>query len=197
MSLVTAEPLRNSRANIMGQLRRPDVVGSALAGCVAGLLATVPMTAAMVRLHRRLPQSQRYALPPRIITDGVMSRLPLAGRHVPWDGPRRALAAHFAFGAATGALYGAGTSHESVSAGITTGVAFGIGVWAASYMGWVPLTGLMPPASRQPAQRNVMMAASHIVWGAALGLATLTLRPRHAPQNRAFAERRDFVRRSG
>jgi uncharacterized membrane protein YagU involved in acid resistance len=168
----------------MGQLRRPpDIMGSALAGCVAGLLATVPMTAAMVRLHRRLPLFQRYALPPRIITDGVVSRLPLAGRHIPSNAPERALAAHFAFGAATGTLYGLGTAHRHANSGIMSGVAFGLGVWAVSYMGWVPLSGLMPPASRQPTQRNVMMIASHIVWGAALGAATIALRPRRTDEN--------------
>jgi hypothetical protein len=29
---------------------------------------------------------------------------------------------------------------------------------------------LMPPATRQPRERNAMMIAAHIVWGAALGL---------------------------
>lgn len=118
------------------------------------------------------------------ITDGVMSRLPPAIRHVPLEGPHRALAAHFAFGAATGALYGAATSHKHVSPGITSGVMFGLGVWAASYLGWVPLTGLMPPASQQPAQRNAMMVASHIVWGAALGAAVLAMRRRRIKENR-------------
>ena len=31
-------------------------------------------------------------------------------------------------------------------------------------------SGLMPPATRQPAPRNAMMIGAHVVWGAALGL---------------------------
>jgi len=30
----------------------------------------------------------------------------------------------------------------------------------------------MPPATRQPRERNAMMIAAHIIWGGALGLAT-------------------------
>ena len=146
--------------------------GLALAGCFAGLLATVPMTMAMVRIHRQLPRRQRYALPPRIITDGVAARLPISERILPQPGPGRALAAHFAFGAATGGLYGVATAKMRVKPGLTSGVAYGLGVWTASYLGWVPAAGLMPPATRQPTQRNVMMIAAHIVWGAALGAVT-------------------------
>jgi len=144
----------------------------AIAGGLAGLLATVPMTMVMVRLHRRLPLGQRYALPPRIITDAVAESVPLPVRLMPERGPDRALAAHFAFGAATGALYGILASRTSGKPGIGSGFAFGLSVWATSYLGWVPAAGLMPPATRQPARRNAMMVAAHIVWGAVLGAVT-------------------------
>lgn len=159
-------------------LRHRDVrLAPALAGCFAGLVATVPMTLAMVRIHRRLPRRQRYVLPPRIITDGVAARVPIPGRMTPDAGPGRALAAHFAFGAATGGLYGVATAQMRVKPGLASGISYGLGVWAASYLGWVPAAGLMSPATRQPAQRNVMMIAAHIVWGAALGAVTASAAP--------------------
>ena len=146
--------------------------GLAFAGCFAGLLATVPMTMVMVHLHQHLPRRQRYALPPRIITDGVAQRTPLTAQVLPQSGPGRALAAHFLFGAATGTFYGVGTSGPRIKPGLASGVAYGLGVWAASYLGWVPAAGLMPAATKQPSERNAMMIAAHIVWGAALGTVT-------------------------
>ena len=156
-------------------MKRSDhtIATAALAGCIAGLVATVPMTMAMVRIHRRLPPRQRYALPPRIITDGILDSAPVPAEFVPERGPKRALAAHFAFGGATGALYGLISSGASVKPGIRSGVAYGLGIWAMSYLGWVPAAGLMPPATRQPRERNAMMIAAHIVWGATLGVAML------------------------
>ncbi len=152
---------------------------TAIAGGLAGLLATVPMTMVMGRLHRRLPLAQRYALPPRIITDGIAEGAPIPAPLIPRRGPGRTLAAHFAFGAGAGALYGLLTSHSLVKPSIGSGVAFGLGVWATSYLGWVPAAGLMPPATRQPARRNAMMVAAHIVWGAALGAATASRAKSH------------------
>jgi hypothetical protein len=50
-------------------------------------------------------------------------------------------AAHLGFGLGGGALYGAIVHRSSVH----RGVAFGIGVWAVSYAGWIPALRLMPP----------------------------------------------------
>jgi hypothetical protein len=72
-----------------------------LYGAFAGFAATAAMTSFMARLHRRLPADQRYPLPPREIT-GIV-----AGEQVgrPREGTADlAMAAHFAFGAAAGAL---------------------------------------------------------------------------------------------
>ena len=61
-------------------------------GSLAGLAATLPMTAAMRRLHGLLPRNDRYALPPREI---------MAAAGGP-EGPAPTLLAHFAYGALTG-----------------------------------------------------------------------------------------------
>jgi hypothetical protein len=46
-------------------------IREALIGAVAGLGATVPMTAAMEALFKSLPTRERYPLPPRQIAMGV------------------------------------------------------------------------------------------------------------------------------
>src|SRR5436190_911638 len=45
-----------------------------LAGALAGLAATVPMTLAMELMYRQLPPRQRYPLPPRLITQRLARR---------------------------------------------------------------------------------------------------------------------------
>lgn len=155
-----------------GEVPRPVALQLAQ-GAVAGFLATVPMTIVMLAGHRRLPATQRYRLPPRLITERAAARSPLShGR----PGSLSTLAAHFGFGAATGAVYAAGQTELQRQYPASTGIGYGLIVWAASYLGWVPAMGLMPPATQQPAARNAMMIAAHIVWGAALGVAIKALR---------------------
>jgi hypothetical protein len=135
-----------------------------LLGALAGLTATTAMTATMRRLHARLPTGERYPLPPREITERVM---PGAGDEL---GIRdRALVAHFAYGAATGALIAAAGTKHTDSAGAVMGAA----VWAASYFGWVPAFRILKPASAHPVRRNTLMIGAHMVWGA---VATWTIR---------------------
>ena len=85
--------------------REIRIAAALIVGGLAGLAATVPMTMAMTRIHRRLPWQQRYALPPRIITDRISERAPVPASLLPSRGPERALAAHFLFGGATGSAY--------------------------------------------------------------------------------------------
>jgi uncharacterized membrane protein YagU involved in acid resistance len=88
------------------------------------------------------------------------------------------LVAHFGFGGATGALFAAVPTRWRDNQPITTGIAYGLGVLAGSYLGWVPAFGLMPSALRQPKSRNAMMIGAHVVWGASLGLAFQALQSR-------------------
>jgi hypothetical protein len=50
-----------------------------------------------------------------------------------------------------------------------TGVALGLGVWTASYLGVLPALGILRPATEHPARRTALMIAAHVVWGSALG----------------------------
>lgn len=141
---------------------------SLVAGAVAGLIATAPMSATMLLLRRLSPETRHGSLPPETVTARAA-----AAAHL-WDdlgepGLRAAtVVGHFAYGAAAGTLYAAVAGSRRHP--LTAGVAFGLALWGIGYLGWVPAFGLMPPATEQPAPRNAVMIAAHAVWGATTGL---------------------------
>jgi uncharacterized membrane protein YagU involved in acid resistance len=45
---------------------------------------------------------------------------------------------------------------------------YGLGVWALSYLGWIPAARILAPAYRHPVRRNLLMIAAHVVWGLTL-----------------------------
>ena len=141
-----------------------------LIGGIAGFVGTMTMTAAMRRMHRRLPARERYPLTPREIVDSGAKQLgvPLS------DQPARdvTLAAHFVYGALAGAAIAAMNPDPKKR----TGAAAGFAVWLASYMGWIPAVGNLEPATRHPARRNGLMIAAHFVWGATTAAAIRELR---------------------
>ena len=144
-------------------------------GAAAGLVATVPMTAAMVAMHRRLPAHERFPLPPRRITLRAAGKAGIR-RHM--DEPQRTaatLAAHFGYGAAGGMLLGSFTPRGPAKAA-AAGAGFGLLVWAVSYLGLMPALDLHPPATRDTARRNLLMIAAHLVWGATAGFMADALR---------------------
>ena len=144
----------------------PTVAERCLRGAIAGTLATVPMTAIMMALYRSLPAPGRAPLPPVQITAEVARRTgmrdELQGRRLVGG----ALAAHFGYGAATGAVFP--LLFRSRRHSLALGAAYGVGIWALSYLGWIPAARILEPATRHPPQRNFLMVAAHVVWGAAL-----------------------------
>ncbi|RXT50444.1 hypothetical protein B6S44_22840 [Bosea sp. Tri-44] len=137
--------------------------GRILLGAIAGFAATLPMTVAMRRLHRSLPVQERYPLPPREITEGLPNaNLPASSA---------TLLYHFLYGGAAGALF-AGLFRRP---GVAAGSAYGVSVWIASYLGWIPASGILRLATSHPSRRNALMLTVHLVWGACLaaGLAEL------------------------
>ena len=142
-----------------------------IAGTAAGLAATVPMTAVMAAWHRQLPPRQQDPLPPRQITENAAQKVGIEDDLT--EAQKQALTgvAHFGFGASMGGLYGFVASPRSSAEGAAAlGMAYGLGVWAASYLGWLPAAGLYRPATREPPQRNLMLVAAHLVWGGSVGL---------------------------
>jgi uncharacterized membrane protein YagU involved in acid resistance len=141
-----------------------------LIGGIAGFVGTLAMTAAMRRLHRRLPEKERYPLTPREIVDSGSEQLDLP---LPSEAAKDVTtAAHFAYGAACGAIIAAMNPNPKKR----TGAAAGVAVWLASYMGWIPAVGTLEPATKHPARRNLLMIGVHLVWGAATAAAMRELR---------------------
>jgi hypothetical protein len=140
-----------------------------LLGALAGLVGTAAMTAVMDRAHRQLPAPERYPLPPREITGVLVGEE--SGREQDATGDL-ALAAHFGFGAAAGALL----AGLRVPARPAPGALAGLVVWAVSYFGWVPLFRILRPAASHPIRRSRLMAAAHLVWGAVTALTLRELR---------------------
>jgi uncharacterized membrane protein YagU involved in acid resistance len=142
-----------------------------LIGAIAGFAGTMAMTAAMRRLHAKLPAEERYPLTPREIVDRLGEQ---ATGAPPEDETAKDLttASHFLYGAAMGALISALDAEPSRK----TGAAAGMAVWLASYMGWIPAMHVLEPATRHPARRNLLMIGVHVVWGAATASAMRELR---------------------
>ena len=148
-----------------------DTTKMLLAGALAGMAATLPMTVAMELMHRQLPARQRHPLPPRKITMRAARRAGLA-RHL--DEPQRfglTIAAHFGYGTGCGALY-APLARRVKGPAVLKGMGYGLAVWSVSYLGLLPVLGLMRPATQHAPQRNALMIAAHLVWGGTLGLLT-------------------------
>jgi hypothetical protein len=131
-----------------------------------GVAATAVMTVAMKTMFRRLPWYQRYPLPPRLITSRVLHRFGIGWMFRERHKRALTLANHFGYGAAAGAVY-TPVSYLAVSP-LASGALFGIAVWAASYVGWLPSANILPHPRFTPRRRNGLMIAAHVVWGAAL-----------------------------
>jgi uncharacterized membrane protein YagU involved in acid resistance len=135
-------------------------------GAAAGFAATVPMTLTMEALRAALPREQMRRIPPREVVDRSVDKAGV-GMHVdPSDRIALTTVAHFAFGTLAGAVYGAVVGRKSSA---LTGIAYGLAVWAAAYGVGLPSLGLHPAAARDTEDRNVVLMASHVVWGATLG----------------------------
>ncbi len=142
-------------------------------GFASGLAATAVMSAVMVAAQKTGLLGQ---MPPQKISDRFLEFARV--RRGTSKGTRRALAtvAHFGFGGACGALFGAGhafwrqrsSARESGYGRILAGIVFGTGVWAASYAGWVPALDIMPRPGRDRAGRPATMVVAHWVFGATL-----------------------------
>jgi hypothetical protein len=135
-------------------------MGRILIGALTGIGATIAMTVVMRRLHRRLPPASRYPLPPREIVQETFPRT--SERAV----RQLTTLSHFGYGAAAGAVF----TSLAPGRGLVAGMAYGTGVWAASYLGWIPAVGILKIAALHPRERNALMIAAHLVWGAVLAL---------------------------
>ena len=144
-------------------------------GAIAGLLATFPMTLFMRAAWRMLPTLEKYPLPPRLITKRVVSEVEPNERLSADNLTALTLLLHFLFGAFTGALYGVVEDKIRMNAA-AKGTLMGTAVWSGSYLGWLPILGILPPATEHPWRRNALMIVAHFIWGGALGVLTQKLK---------------------
>lgn len=156
----------------------PQTIEPVSRGIWAGVLATGPMTLAMFRMFRDLPAGQKSPLPPATLTYEMGEKAGVT------NGLRNeniestlSMLSHLGYGASTGAVYSLAVSRLPGSP-LLKGSLYGLGVWAASYLGWIPLFGMRAQAPRMTKERNLMMIAAHVVWGMSLGYADGEMRKR-------------------
>lgn len=145
-----------------------------LKGALSGFVATLPMTIFMLATQRFLPKRQQYELPPEMITKDLAHRA-----HIRHHLNKQLIlgattASHFGYGAAMGAAFGPLQKRVPLPT-IAQGVLYGLLVWAASYLGLLPLLGISASGHKEPLRRNLMMIAAHVVWGASMGVAARVL----------------------
>jgi uncharacterized membrane protein YagU involved in acid resistance len=156
-----------------------------LLGVISGIVATGPMSAAMVWLHRHLPGHERYPLPPREITTKALSFF--TDPHDLSAESRVALTwlAHFGYGGAAGALYVA-ADRLPVRAAMARGSLLGLFVWAFSYLVLLPAFRVLTPATNHPVRRSALMIGAHLLWGCVLAVLYRTLFSDLKKQSAAF-----------
>ena len=145
------------------------MVGRMLGGAAAATVAAIPLTAYWEYMHNQLPGEPPRPLPPREIVEAMAVKAGVSRELSERDMQNLTLAAHFGYAAATGALFGL-MAPRRAPAKVAAGALFGVGVWAASYLGWLPAAGLRQPVTYDPVDRTRLMISGHVVWGVALGL---------------------------
>lgn len=130
-------------------------------GAAAGVVATVPMSAVMLAARKAGLIGQQ---PPESIVRraGDLLGAPPGGATAHALGA----VAHVGFGATAGAAY-ALLPRRGRPALRATGLA--LGIWGASYEGWVPVFGALPAAHEDRPARPWVMVAAHVVFGLVLG----------------------------
>ncbi len=139
----------------------------AVSGSARGLVATVAMSLPMLAAGRA---GAMGTLPPKRITEEAMES---AGLEQAGETERNvaSTAAHLGFGTSVGAVfYLLRARLRPPGPGVVHGLGYGLAVWAASYKGWVPALGILPPPeSDEPGRRKTNVLA-HVIYGAVLGL---------------------------
>ena len=159
---------------------RPNVVKGMVAGAIGGLLGTWAMNYAQRGWTRamgetpppsaggkhdardwqeRMEHRNANEIAAQAIADRVLGRS-LTRKELEIAAP----AAHFAFGAAAGAIYGAYV--ESVrSDRARSGLGLGTTLWLTADEVAMPVIGLSAPTTRRPLEMHLQSFAAHIVYG--------------------------------
>jgi hypothetical protein len=149
-------------------------VKSLLRGIVAGVAGTAAMTAyqlAVAKLQGKpvatpVPHRWADAPAPAQVAKKAADKIGQGRRFTREDVPLLTNAMHWVYGVSWGAFYGvaAGSRHPDAFGG---GLAFGTGVWGASYAQLVPL-GLSKAPWRYPPEEMAVDLSYHLVYGLAV-----------------------------
>ncbi len=146
-------------------------------GFWASTMATSSMTMAMFQFFKKLPVGEKKPLPPAQLTENIAKKTEIT-KYLSKEAQTEAtMISHYGYGAACGITYALLASRIPGSSLIKGGV-FGLGVWAASYYGLIPSMNLYPSGKEMSKERNLMMALTHVVWGASLAYSEEALRKR-------------------
>lgn len=138
-------------------------------GAIGGFIATAPMTAVMVTGWHLLPADEKYPLPPRQIVGELTEWLGIEDHMREEDLIATTLTSHFGYGAFFGSVYTLFDQRIPLPQSLK-GMLAGIALWVGSYLGWLPAAGILPPATRHPWRRNLLMIVAHLVWGLTMGM---------------------------
>lgn len=141
-----------------------------LTGAIAGAMATVPMTVALFGTAPWLPDVK--AFPPKLAVKLVTGKAGLWQQLSARQRNRLSWVSHFGYGALMGSVYAAMAKRH----GTRSGIAFGVGVWAGSYLVMLPALGIRRPVQKSFRDDHVQLVVAHLVWGAALGWLSKKLR---------------------
>ena len=117
---------------------------------------------------RLLPKQEKYPLPPRLITEEMTVRVGIENRLDEKELTGLTILSHFGYGAVFGALYTLFDPRVPLRPSLK-GALSGVALWTGSYLGWLPATNILPPATQQPWRRNLLMIIAHVIWGVTLG----------------------------
>jgi putative membrane protein len=145
-----------------------------LQGALAGFIATLPMSIAMLIGWRLLPRREQYHLPPWLITEEISERVGIEDHLSENKLVGLTIFSHFAYGALFGAVYARFDDRLPLHSSLK-GALSGVALWAGSYLGWLPAVGILTPATRHPWRCNLLMIIAHVIWGVTLGEVTRKL----------------------
>lgn len=147
--------------------RRASLVRKMVVGLLGGVVATGPMTMAMLELHRCLGIRDRQPLPPREITNKVLNGVGLGSEMSNTEISTMTLLNHFAYGGVAGVGYTLVAPRASQDA-ISKGIVGGLILWGISYLGLLPGLNILKPATQHSPSRNLLMVGVHLIWGIVL-----------------------------
>ena len=131
-------------------------------GAAAGLAATAVMSIVMLAANRR--GAVRKPPPEHIVEAGL--DVADVDRDERQENVLSTLA-HFGYGMGAGALFGLFRPGVALVPPLA-GTAYGLVLALASYEGWVPAAGILPPLHAQGPGARRTLVVSHLVYGAVL-----------------------------